>query len=36
MPDCYSSVVGDQQYLRTYYGMDADSVVKKALSLVRS
>ena len=35
MPDCYSSVVGDQQYLRTYYGMDADSVVKKALSLVR-
>ena len=36
MPDCYSCVVGDQQYLRTYYGMDAQSVVNKALSLVRS
>ena len=35
MPDCYSSVVGDQQYLRTYYGMDSDSVIKQALALVK-
>ena len=36
MPDCYSSVVGDQQYLRAYYGLDGAGVVKRALRLVRS
>ena len=30
LPDCYASVVGDQQYLRKVYGMDAESIAEKA------
>jgi len=30
LPDCYASVVGDQQYLREVYGMDAKSIAEKA------
>ena len=35
MPDVYSSVVGNQQYLRAHYGMDAAAVAALARQLVR-
>ena len=30
LDDCFTSVVGDQQYLRTVYGMDARSIADRA------
>jgi transketolase len=33
--DQYSSVVGDQNYLRKYYGLDSQAIVNKANSLIR-
>lgn len=33
LADCYPTIVGDQNYLRTAYGMDADAIEKAALSL---
>lgn len=33
LADCYPTIVGDQNYLRTAYGMDADAIEKAVLSL---
>jgi transketolase len=33
LKDVYSSVVGSQQYLRAYYGMDAETIVKTACKI---
>ncbi len=30
LQDTFSTVVGDQQYLRTYYGMDGEAIAEKA------
>ena len=30
LQDCFTSVVGDQQYLRKIYGMDADAIAETA------
>ena len=30
LQDCYTTVVGNQQYLREVYGMDAKSIADKA------
>ena len=34
IPDCYPSIVGDQQYLRKYYGLDALSLSKSLRSIL--
>lgn len=34
LADCYPTIVGDQNYLRTAYGMDAAAIEKAALGLV--
>lgn len=31
--DMYSSIVGDQQFLRKYYGMDSEKIVKKIIEM---
>lgn len=36
MMDEYSSIVGDQQYLRTQYGMDSESIVARIWEKIRS
>lgn len=33
--DIYSSVVGDQQYLRRYYGMDSNAIFQKVIKVVK-
>jgi len=33
--DCYTSVVGNQQYLREIYGMDAGAIARKAEDILR-
>ena len=35
LKDCFTTVVGDQAYLRHVYGMDAEAIAKKAEELVR-
>lgn len=35
LQDCFTTVVGDQAYLRHIYGMDAESIAKKAEELVK-
>jgi len=32
--DCFSTVVGDQQYLRRTYGMDGEAIADKAEELL--
>jgi len=32
--DTYSSIVGDQDYLRSHYGLDSNAIIAKAISLV--
>lgn len=34
LQDCFSSLVGDQDYLRSYYGMSVDSIVRSVESTV--
>lgn len=34
LPDCYSSVVGDQSYLRQHYKMDCAAIVAKIRSII--
>ncbi len=34
LKDCYTSVVGDQDYLRKYYQLSSDDIFKKAMELV--
>ena len=36
LDDCYATVVGDQQYLRESYGMDAGSIAKRAEKWLRN
>lgn len=36
LEDCYASVVGDQQYLREIYGMDAGNIAKRAEQWLRN
>ncbi len=35
LPDTYTSVVGDQQYLRHYYHMDREAVIAKVTELIK-
>ena len=34
LKDCYTAVVGNQQYLREVYGMDAESIADRAEALI--
>ena len=34
LQDCFTTVVGDQAYLRKIYGMDAEAIVKKAEDII--
>jgi transketolase len=35
LQDCFSSIVGDQDYLRRMYGLDVDSIVKAVNDILR-
>ncbi|MBQ9252830.1 MAG: transketolase [Clostridia bacterium] len=34
LEDCFTTVVGDQAYLRHVYGMDAEAIVKKTMEII--
>ena len=36
LPDEYPTIVGDQDYLRNYYGISADNIYKSALKLLKN
>ena len=35
LPDCYTSVVGDQPFLRSHYGLDAQSIVDTITAMIK-
>ena len=36
IPDVYSSIVGDQYFLRNYYGISSKKIFKRVLNLIQS